>query len=85
VKAITVRNLPPRLAQAIRQRARERGLSFNKAVITMLEESVGVTGQERRREHHDLDHLFGTWTIEEAEAFDADLREQRRVDPELWQ
>jgi hypothetical protein len=84
VKAITVRNVPPRLAQAIRRRAKERGLSLNKAIITILEESIGEGRQERRRDYHDLDHLFGTWTAEDAETFDADLSNQRRIDPELW-
>jgi hypothetical protein len=37
-----------------------------------------------RKLHHDLDHLAGTWSDEEAAAFDAALLEQRRVDPELW-
>ena len=33
---------------------------------------------------HDLDRLAGTWTDEEAAAFDARLVEQRKVDPEMW-
>jgi hypothetical protein len=37
-----------------------------------------------RELHYDLDHLAGTWSEEEAEAFDAALAEQRRVDPEIW-
>jgi nitric oxide reductase large subunit len=34
--------------------------------------------------HYDLDHLAGTWSEEEAAAFDTALAEQRRIDPELW-
>ena len=34
--------------------------------------------------NYDLDHLAGTWSTEEATAFEATLAEQRRVDPELW-
>lgn len=33
--------------------------------------------------HHDLDHLAGTWSDEEAAEFDAALAEQRKIDPEL--
>jgi hypothetical protein len=56
------------------------GLSLNRTVIRILEEALG----QRRELHHDLDHLAGTWSAEEAAAFDAALTEQRRIDPELW-
>ena len=36
-------------------------------------------------EHHDLDHLAGTWSPEEAREFEAALTEQRQIDPELWE
>lgn len=81
--AITLRNIPPKLQEVIRQRAGADGLSLNKAVLRMLEEAAGqrTTGREL---HHDLDHLAGTWSAQEAEAFEAALAEQRRIDPELW-
>ncbi len=34
--------------------------------------------------HHDLDRFFGTWTNEEADAFDAALHAQRQIEPEMW-
>jgi hypothetical protein len=34
--------------------------------------------------YHDLDHLAGTWSKEEAEAFEKLIAEQRTIDPELW-
>jgi hypothetical protein len=80
--AITLRNIPPRLQEAIRRRAGREGLSLNKTVLRMLEEA---SGQHTTTElHDDLDHLAGTWSAQEAEAFEAALVEQRRVDPELW-
>lgn len=83
--AITLRNIPPKVQEAIRRRAGADGLSLNKAVIRMLEEAAGQRTTARRELHHDLDHLAGTWSDEEAAAFDAALIEQRRVDPELWE
>jgi len=81
--AITLRNIPPKLQEAIQQRAGADGLSLNKAVIRMLEEAVGQRAT-RRELHDDLDHLAGTWSHEEAATFDAALAEQRRIDPELF-
>ena len=34
--------------------------------------------------YHDLDELSGSWAREDAEEFEAALREQRSIDPELW-
>ena len=84
--AITLRNLPRGVAKAIREKARREHLSLNKAVIGLLEEATGVAprGPGRPEDDHDLDRFFGTWTEEEADAFDEALREQRRVDLEMW-
>jgi hypothetical protein len=35
--------------------------------------------------HHDLDALAGTWTAEDASAFDAATAKSRKIDAELWQ
>jgi DNA-binding ferritin-like protein (Dps family) len=84
VNAITVRNLPPAVAKAVKERARKEKLSLNKAIIRLLEEATGAGKGKRRVVHHDLDRFFGTWTKEEADAFDEALREQRQIDPEMW-
>ena len=81
---ITLRNIPPELARIIRQRADEANLSLNRTVIRLLEESVMGPPGKRRPVYHDLDHLFGTWTAEEAADFDRELAHQRRIDPEMW-
>ncbi len=81
--AITLRGISPTLEKAIKDRANAGGLSLNKTVIRMLEQSLGLRSDPTPRLHHDLDHLAGTWSQEEAEAFEADLAMQRQVDPEL--
>ena len=84
MNAITVRNLPPAVAKAVQERARKEKLSLNKAIIRLLEEATGAGKSKKRVVHHDLDRFFGTWTKEEADAFDEALREQRQIDPEMW-
>ena len=81
--AITLRNIPPKLQEVIQKRADADGLSLNKTILRMLEEAAGhrPTG---RKLYRDLDHLAGTWSEEQAAAFEAALIEQRAVDPELW-
>jgi hypothetical protein len=84
VNAITVRNLPPAVAKAVREKARREKLSLNKAIVKLLEEATGA-GPGKKAVHHDLDRFVGTWSREEAQAFDKALGEQRRIDSEMWE
>ena len=74
----------PGCAKAVKERARRENLSLNKAIVSLLEEATGAGKGKKRVVHHDLDKFFGTWTKEEADAFDEALREQRQIDPEMW-
>ena len=69
----------------IQKRARAEGLSLSRTVIKLLEESLGLRRKPQVTRHHDLDRFAGTWTAEEAAAFDAALKGVRQIDPELWQ
>jgi hypothetical protein len=84
MKAITLRQIPLDIDKTIRRRAREKRISANKAVISLLEEHL-MKDQHRQTElHHDLDDLCGAWTNAEAAAFDKTLVKQRAIDPDLW-
>jgi antitoxin FitA-like protein len=83
MKAITIRNLPPEVQRAVKEKARKEGLSVNRAVGALLEVATGRTPKRRAR-HHDFDKYAGRWRKAEADAFDASLREQRGVDPDDW-
>ena len=50
---ISLRNLPGPVEKAVKARARERGLSLNRAVLSLLEEALGGTRPRKRRD--DLD------------------------------
>lgn len=87
---ITVRNLPPDVAELVRRKAAEEDLSLNKTVIRLLKERIELAngpsrGKEKPTLHHDLDHLAGTWTDDEADEFDARVQEQRGIDAGLWE
>jgi antitoxin FitA-like protein len=79
MKAITVRNIPPGVAKAVKAKARKEGLSLNRAVVSLLEEAAGVAARAKPVVHHDLDHLAGTWSQAEYDEFMESLREQRLI------
>ncbi len=85
MNAITLRNIPQDIQQAIRNRANDEGLSLNKTVLRMLEEALGLNPESKEVHHRDLDHLAGTWSQEEADEFDVALAEQRQLAPEPWE
>ena len=84
MNAITVRNMPPAVARAIREKAKKEKISLNRAVISLLEEAT-ATGQRRKEVvHHDLDRFAGCWSQEEYDEFMEALWEQRQIEPEMW-
>ncbi|MGI8784634.1 MAG: hypothetical protein ACR2L2_13400 [Acidobacteriota bacterium] len=87
MKAITLRDIPEHLAALIRRRAKQQAISLNKAVASLLEDRAGAgTGNAKTlpRRHHDLDQLAGSWSKQEAAAFERSLAAQRVVDEEMW-
>ena len=76
----TIRNLPARLDEAIRKRAKEEGKSLNTVAVEALMEAFGLRGSAPS--HRDLGSLAGSWV--EDPALDEALREQRSIDDEMW-
>ena len=84
MKAVTLRNLPPEIQRVVQKLARQKG-SINQAVISLLEERVGVRKRPKvPRLFHDLDELAGSWKKKEAADFEKSLSLQRKIDREVW-
>jgi len=83
MKAITLRNIPPKVQKGIRERTRQKRISANRAVIELLEERLAVPQRGKDGLYHDLDHLFGSWTAEQAEEFDRILKEMREEEKQF--
>ena len=86
MKQLTVRGFDDELAEAIRQLARRDGISLNQAALKLLRRGAGLPyGQgDGRNIGSALDDLFGSWSHEEAEAFDASLDVFETVDESAW-
>jgi hypothetical protein len=83
---LTLRNLPPEVAKAVKRRARSGRTSATRAVVELLEEAAGVSeGARGRQVHHDLDDLFGSMSAREANELEKAICDQRRIDQGQWQ
>lgn len=86
MKQITLRRIPENVTKTVKKEAERKGVSLNKAILSLLEKAVGGQTLEKKKKtlYHDLDHLAGLWSREEAAGFDKTLKTQRKVDAELW-
>ena len=86
MKQITLRGIPVDIERMIKREADRKGLSLNKAFISLLEKTTGTKekAQKRKSLHHDLDHLCGIWTKREADEFIKNVELQRTIDEDLW-
>jgi len=86
LKQITLRGIPVDIERMIKREAERKGMSLNKAFISLLEKATGTKEkvQKRKSLHHDLDHLCGIWTKKEAEEFTKTVEFQRTIDEDLW-
>ncbi len=79
-KALTIRNLPPDLADALEQEKRRRGKSLNQTVIDLLGQGLGAQGVRS----NGLGRLAGGWDEDEFRDFERSTAQFEEVDEELW-
>jgi plasmid stability protein len=79
-KALTIRNLPPALAEALEREKRRRGQSLNQTVIDLLDQGLGTRGVRS----NGLGQLAGGWSEKEFRDFEKATAQFEEVDPELW-
>ena len=82
---MSVRGLNDKTLSRLKRRAERAGESLNSLTVRLLEESVGKPGKSRPlQKFDDLDALAGTWTEQQAQAFERDTAGFGEVDPALW-
>lgn len=80
MKHLTVRNLPPAIAEALDRERRRRGASLNQTVIELLEQSLGVAGTPS----NGLGRFAGRWSDEDFREFQEAVAGFDTIDAELW-
>lgn len=81
---LTIRGFDDELADYIRDLARREGISLNRAVLRLVRRGANLDDPDADVVGSSLDHFVGTWTAEEADAFDRALADFSRIDEELW-
>lgn len=86
MKQFTIRGIPEEIERVIKNEAEIKGLSLNKAFISVLKRATGkgTKVQKDNPIYHDLDHLCGVLSEEEGEELINNINLQRKIDKELW-
>ena len=83
--AITLRGLEPSLAEKLKRAAKKQGKSINQMVKDTLKQHLGMSKDKKfTLVHHDLDHLFGRWSVEKFKRIQRKIDSERKTDEELW-
>ena len=83
---LTVRGFDDELNAIMRRLANQEGISLNQAALRLLRKGAGLTDNKGNPNAigASLDDLFGAWSRDEAESFDAALEAFETVDEAAW-
>jgi plasmid stability protein len=77
---LTLRNVPPEVAQSLQKEARRRGSSLNQTAVDLLRVGLGVATPRS----NGLKRLAGSWTQEDLDRFQAGVASTEAIDEEMW-
>ena len=85
MKSITIHGIDDPLAELIKSKAQSEGLSINKTVKKLLEESLGVKPRNKGKNRSDFEEFFGIWSELERIEFEDRTDELRNVNNKDWE
>lgn len=80
MKALTIRNVPADVAEALEREKRVRGQSLNQTVVDLLAQGLGV-GQSRS---NGLGRLAGGWSADDLHEFEEAVAPFEAIDEDVW-
>lgn len=87
MRQITLRGIPDNIESLAQEEAKSKGVSLNKAFISLLRRGAEQQASPRRKwsgKASEFSKFLGLWNEEDAAGFDESLRQQREIDKDLW-
>ena len=83
---LTLKGFDEELVGRIRHFANQEGISLNQAALRLLRVGAGLNQSKDNGDTvgSSLDHLIGTWTLEEAEALNNAVKDFEQIDESMW-
>ena len=84
MKSITIHGIDDPLAELIKSKAQSEGLSINKTVKKLLEESPGVKPRNKGIHRSDFEEFCGIWSESDRIEFEDKTEDLRNVNFGDW-
>jgi hypothetical protein len=81
---LSIRGVDDLAVDRLKTAARRQGQSLNAYLIDLINRDTGVGGGQARPRYDDLDHLAGTWSADDYDAFAAAKADFEHIDERLW-
>ena len=81
---MTLRGIDDAISGALKEKARREDTSVNTVMLRILKESLGLEKKKRIMIYDDLDHLAGTWSLNDLTEFDNATSAFEKVDEDMW-
>jgi len=85
MKTFLLRSIEDNLFKEIKKQAELNSESINRFVLSVLEGELGFKKQiKKKKRFTDLDGLAGKWDEKEYHLITQEIKDQRKIDKELW-
>ncbi len=81
---MTLRGIDDTIAKSLKEMARRENTSVNAVMLRIIKESLGLDKKRRQTVYDDLDHLAGTWNVQDAAEFESATAVFEKIDAEIW-
>ncbi len=81
---MTLRGIDDTIAKSLKEMARREDTSVNAVMLRIIKESLGLDKKRRQTVYDDLDHLAGTWNVQDAAEFESATVVFEKIDEEMW-
>lgn len=72
-----LRNVASNVMSLLKKKATQEKISVNSLILQIIEGSFNIAHPRAKTIFHDLDHLTGTWSEKDMEAFDDKMKPSR--------
>jgi hypothetical protein len=85
MKSITIHGVDNPVYELLKSRSREEGLSMNKTIKKLIEESLGVKPQDKHTHRDEFEKFCGIWSRADINGCEKRTGALRKVAPGDWQ
>lgn len=84
MSTMTIRGLDDLTIRALKEKAKQEGMSVNLTLVKLLQEELGLKKKKRTVVYNDLDYLAGTWSDKDFREFKKKIEDFEKIDETTW-